>query len=146
MIILGWTAVEVLLADLVRRIQAITPPVVPQQKFSFTRRATFRTAYDKAFNDPKIELILSSEIIDAVALLRNALVHANGFADGMFMSTKQDDRAYPQNNILQGFFPNLKQDDPIRLNGNIVIDLLEQCLRQGGKLAAAVDEWVYNIR
>lgn len=139
-VIQTWTAFEVLLGDLVKRLQITHPKVIPPGNFSFTTRLKFRASYQKAFNDSAINAILDHECIDATALLRNVLVHANGRADDRFLSVKEN--AYPVNKTLQKWFPALTMGDEVLLNGEIVREVTEPCLQQGSALAAAVDGWL----
>jgi hypothetical protein len=142
MIIQAWTAFEVLLGDLVRRLQTdkkLKNPL-PQDKFGFDSRRRFRSSYTTAFNDPAIDALLNDPIIDALALVRNVMVHANGFADDRFLSLKE--KAYPVNPVLLKYFPNLALNAKVELNGEIVRHLIEPCLIKGSDLAVEVDNWL----
>lgn len=139
-VIQAWTAFEVLLSDLVKRLQVTHPNLIRQDKFSFISRFKFRDAYLKVFNDPVINSILACECVDATSLLRNVLAHANGFADEKFMSVKEN--AYPKNLTLQKWLPSLTLGDEILLNGEIVREITEPCFHQGAALAAAVEDWL----
>lgn len=140
MIIQAWTAFEVLLADLVRRMQRVHNTLLPQGKFGFDSRLRFRESYRKVFNDAGINAILNDPIIDALALVRNVLVHANGLADERFLSVKEN--AYPVNPILKQHFPNMILGAKVSLNGEIVRAIMEPCLIKGSDLAVEVDNWL----
>lgn len=140
MIIQSWTAFEMLLGDIVRRLQVAHKTLLPQDKFRFDSRREFRKSYTKAFNDPTIDAVLDNHIIDALALVRNVLVHANGFADERFLS--QNENAYPVNPVLQKCFPNMVLGAKVLLNGEIVRNLMEPCLIKGSDLAIEVDNWL----
>ena len=105
-----------------------------KDRFRFDTLESLRIAYAAAFcqDYDRIDDLLANKEIDALALIRNLLVHKGGVADQRYL-----DRA--------SGLPNCPVADlwnPLHLDGEIVADVVSPVVRCGRDLIDAVDTWV----
>lgn len=142
-VIQAWTAFEVLVGDLVKKLQLSHPLLVPtpiKPKWSFTSRWAYRKAYEQAFKEQTIDDLLKMEEIGALALLRNLFVHANGYVDHRFMT--KDEEGHEVNTLLQKWFPGATIGVEIQLDGESTREIIEPCFQQAYVLASSVEDWL----
>ncbi len=140
----AWTAIEVLAEDLLTTVMLNFPSCFHKVIWDkdrgeprFRSRSGIKVAYQKAFpvDDEKIKEALQSDGIDALALLRNVLVHKGGLADDDFKDGAKDN---PLLVALRAF------DDrqPLKIDGEIIKAVIEPAARAGCDLLLAVDTWI----
>jgi hypothetical protein len=103
-------------------------------KYSFDRLEDIRRAYgDASFEkDPTIHKIIGDKSLDALALVRNVIVHNGGIVDEAYEKRKGD---VPPAAMA-------KVGDPVLLDGEMVANLIEPVIRLSWNLVIAVDEWL----
>ena len=101
----------------------------------FSSKDKIRNSYDLGFNDPAIACHLHRQKIDALALLRNVLVHHGGKVDQIFKSAASH---HPSLKELSS----LPDGTVIPVTGPMVISVIEPAINSGYGLIAAVDDWI----
>lgn len=134
------TAFEVLVSDTIRELKRTHPTLIPDKKFYFITRQKLRESYKTAFNCPKIDQLLKHDAINALCLLRNAIVHSGCSADDWFMSAERE--GYPTCALLKKLFPKITINRPIQLTGDIVREVIEGALFQCYVLLSEVEIWI----
>jgi hypothetical protein len=110
--------------------------LVETRKWDFGRRDQAADAYCKVFDDPSDRLsgIFRTEAIQWLAALRNVLIHKAGVADREF------------NKLVRGH-PSLSQvqiGDPVPLNGEIALSMLETATSSGLSLLDFARDWLHS--
>jgi hypothetical protein len=102
-------------------------------RFRFDSLGGIREAYALAFskNYDAIDVALGDKAIDALAAVRNVLVHRSGLADDTYVR---------QCEFLP--IPRTSLGDQVKLDGTIVANLLMASFRKQLDLTSAVDNWV----
>jgi hypothetical protein len=102
-------------------------------RFDFARLSGIREAYSCAFSEKssRIDTALANKSLDAISVLRNALVHKAGCADAEYL------RRAPALKL-----PVPKLGEPILLDGEIVADLVRPAMKAASNLMTAVADWV----
>lgn len=140
MIVSAHTAYEVYVTDLLEKLRISHPGLFPTDSFTYKSTAKFESAYKKGFSEPSITAAVLTPEIRALALLRNAIVHANGYADDWFMNPAKD--GYPTNVFLMKHLPLIQEWDVIKIDGQLVRLLIESCSDQARILAIEVNKWL----
>ena len=145
-IVQSWTAFEALSENLFlcAETEAKTPParqtVKPgkRPKESFRSRDRIRDAYKFGFviDGEKINTPLSDLCIDALALLRNVIVHKTARADKDF----RDGVSVPT--PLLSHYSGLGDGDPIVLDGGVVRSIVSPVIQRSYSVIEAVDVWI----
>jgi hypothetical protein len=107
-----------------------------RRRFRFTILEGIRAAYSEAFckDCERIDECLSSHSLDALAALRNVVVHKAGIADSEYTKKAKAFAELPQTNELQ----------PIVVSAELTRDLINPVIQRGSALLLAVDEWLTN--
>jgi hypothetical protein len=110
-----------------------------KQSFKFTTLGGIREAYSKAFHcdSRKIDSCLASRDIDALALVRNLLIHKAGIADTDYC------RRQPKEAPTA---PALKEAEHLTIDGKLVENLLSPALRCCTDLLVAVNDWLATAK
>jgi hypothetical protein len=105
-----------------------------RRRFSFQTLPVIRKAYAHAFSADfdGVRTALMGTSIDHLAGVRNALVHRAGKADQKFKDQTRD----------CVHFDAVKPNDQIKLDGEIVIQLIGGAIGQTIALIMAVDDWI----
>lgn len=145
-IVQSCTALEVLIADLFRKTRDKYGALMEAKKnATFGSRFNFRAAYNTAFNDASINTALNHESIDALSLLRNAIVHNAGVVDDSFMNSIPNTKGYPGYPLcalLQQQIPGLNVGAEIPLDGERVKEIVNPAMNQGYQLVVALEQWL----
>ena len=138
-LILAWSTLETLVEDLHTNVLSENPRLfghVQNKKFYFRRRDAFRESYKLAFqSDAVIDRLLAKPALDAVALIRNLLVHKSGIVDSEFR------KHGPMVPLLLPF-QDIAEGQPIQISGTDVLLMLDPALEAGFALIERVDEWL----
>lgn len=140
-IIQSWTAIEVSREDLLTNVmndhKALFTNHNPR-KISFHRPETVVAAYEEAFqNNPRIITLIKNSSFEALAGIRNKLVHNGGKIDEKF-------RTLTENNIHLKQFTNYNLGGLIRFDGEIVRDSVNPAFTNHYQLVQEVDRWICN--
>jgi len=92
-----------------------------------------RRAYSRAFseNHDEIDTVLSDKCFDALAVVRNVLVHKAGVVDLEYQKSAKG---------LQVPYADVRK--PIELDGEITLKLTRAVVEKAGSLVEAVDSWI----
>jgi hypothetical protein len=103
-------------------------------KYSFDTLEGIRRAYaDAGFeDDQKIKDIMADRALDALALVRNLIVHSGGIIDEQFLRRKAD---LPPEAIAN-------VGDQMPMDGALVEKLTKPAIQLGWDLIVAIDEWL----
>jgi hypothetical protein len=138
-VVQSWTAIEVLTEELYAETENQFPKNFAHlsKKPRFRSRDAFRETYRRAFgnNAPDIFAALNDTSIDALALLRNVIVHKSGLAD-------EDFRKGVALTPLLSRFSRLRPDGLIVLDGELVRSILDPAFQSGYKLIVALNRWL----
>ena len=141
---LTWTAFETLSADLWRRVSTsghsairVPTPKELEEKISFITRSKILRSYRFLFPKDRIAFrsCLAGDDVNALAVMRNVLVHSAGVIDGGFMVQGSK---VP---MLMPFIA-LGIDAKIELDGSLVRDLVCPIIAKGFDLVSAIDNWL----
>ncbi len=137
-------AFQVLCEDLYDRalIEPSVQPISPQKDPGFASRNAVRTTYRKAFQSASINSHLEKPIVNALALLRNVMVHSMSKADGKFLDGLGD--SMPENNpfpFLDAYRSHAKGDE-VHVNGDQILEVIESIAVWGFDFAALIDSWL----
>ncbi len=144
MVIQAWTAFEVVVEDLWKAAVGEHPSLVaavPAEKrhnvFKFRSRKAFRASYEKTFqtDDSHIRSILGGSDIDALALVRNVLVHLAGKTDNEF---KDQSKGIVKLAVWQVAPGNTE----IEFTGAFTRELIDPVTPIGFTLIQEVDAWL----
>ena len=136
MIVDSWTAFEVLSEDLFTALQILKPGLVMGSKaVGFRSRGRIRDSYKKWVKDPAIDAALRDKAIDAIALLRNVLVHASGVADDDFV-------VGVKTTPLLNVYSSLNDGDEVKVYGDVVKLILDNYIEAALSFLTAVDNWM----
>ena len=139
MLVSGWTAFEVLAQDLHTRVIANHPGwflhLTGSEDFNFQKRKSIRFSYENAFvGDGKIKNSLNEQCVDALALIRNLIVHKAGAVDQIFL-----DQCNEKYLTAWAALPIHKTFEP---DGEIFRKLIDPNVKCGCRLIKAVDKWL----
>jgi hypothetical protein len=138
-IIQAWTSFEVLSEDLINGAKAEYPTFfsgVDFSTFRFRSRKRIRAAYRITFaDDLNICAAVNHDSVDALALLRNVLVHKAGIADHDFTD------GIPTSSLLSPF-SGVKEGQPIEINGTVMRSIVDSSFNCGYALIIAVNNWL----
>jgi len=140
-IILSWSAFEVLVEDLLLESIKEHPTsfshVLKPEKLRFRSRDYIRKSYAIAFpnNDAAIIATLNNQSVDALALVRNLLIHKGGIVDDTFLKDSVGVSG------LSGF-ASLLPGAAIQIDGLLVISVVDPVIKCGYQLLKAVDDWI----
>lgn len=140
-IVQAWGTFEVLAEDLftesLNQNQASFGFLKGNEKWRFRSRSAVRDCYKTAFpmDNASIKAALDHEAIDALALLRNVLVHKGGRADKEFLNEAK------KLSLLAPFYT-LREAEPVNLDGEIVLSIVDPAMFASHALIVAVDEWL----
>lgn len=106
---------------------------IHRERFSFDRLSGIREAYATAFESKteKIDHALSSDSFDALSAVRNVLVHKAGKVDDEYAKKAQ-----------QFKLPSAERGQPLLLDGDTVVSLIEPVIANSISLIHAVGEWI----
>lgn len=138
-VIQAWTSFEVLAEDLLTAAKDEYPHRFASIDFGnigYRSRRRIRSAYKMAFSDDTtICGILDDEAVNALALLRNVLVHKSGIADQEFIE------GVPTSRLLSPF-SQLEKGQRVETNGIVVRSIVDSSIRCGYALIIAVNQWL----
>jgi hypothetical protein len=102
-------------------------------RFEFTRLANIREAYSCAFSEKasRVDTALASKSLDAISILRNALVHKAGRADAEYLRRAAELK-----------LPKPELGEPILLDGQVISNLVRPAIVTAGHLMTAVSDWI----
>jgi len=145
-IIQAWSTFELLAEDLYKNVircgfssvSSYTDKERKQNRLGFRSRERIRKTYAFIFkiDNSNIKSILSSNFIDALALVRNVLVHTGGIIDDDFLTGA---KTIPQ---LSDFY-NLGIGKEIFLTGGWIRALVDPPIAIGFELLNSVDDWLF---
>lgn len=148
MLLSTWTAFEVLAEDLVLEAIKEHPQcfrfLTGKEKWGFRSRRRIRESYKIAFptDDGDIVSAVNSDDMEALALLRNVLVHKRGRADKDFRDGVSDFmRERPASKLLSSFVT-LQDNDAVIVTGETIRSIIPPMMKTGGELLVAVDRWI----
>lgn len=139
-VIQSWTAVEVLIEDLLTDAVKEHAPVFSHfntDGHGFRSRNRFRKAYEKAFTTDYVAIRshASSVFFDALSLLRNVIVHRASKADDQFLVSAK--------NIVElSQFHGLNVGDAVEPNGETVRSVVNGSLASSFNLIKSVNDWL----
>lgn len=109
---------------------------VLKQKYSFDRLENIRDHYFNAFyrDNDRIEAILNNKAIDALSSTRHLIVHRSSIVDQRYLNRSKNLPAAPQALVGQ----------PILLDGETIVCLVDPVLQLGRDLIMAVDDWLVS--
>lgn len=146
LIVQTMSAFEVLAEDLCRNTMktGINSVAIPTEKewrknqLGFTSRKKIRDTYAFVFStdNDKIKSVLASTSIDAIALIRNVLIHKDGVIDKVFMDGS---KSVPQ----LSHFRSLGKDADVLITGTWVRALVDPVIPMGYELLNTVDDWLF---
>lgn len=137
-IVQSWLAFEVLSEDLWHGVMDENSTLLTKPKqVKFRSRFWIRTTYTDTFTADNAALIavLADTAIDALALVRNVIVHKAGNADRDFLTGCQTTPSLSS-------FSNLNPKDPIFVDGVVFRSIVADGLTAGYELIVAVDAWL----
>lgn len=143
MIVDSWTAFEVLSDMLWETSLSIKPDLIShltakqkKEEIGSSSLKKIRSSFSHAFSTNGADIITSidSTDIDALALVRNSIVHDSGVADKRFVDNWKIKN-------LKAPFDHIVKSDPLILDGEIVYNLIHPCVSHGCKFLTAVEGW-----
>lgn len=139
-VIQSWTAVEVLVEDLLTDTVNDHASVFSHfniDDHGFRSRHKFRKAYDKAFTNDYVAIRSHADSIffDALSLLRNVIVHRASKADDQFLDAARDIAVLSQ-------FHGLNPGDVVEPHGETVRVVVNGSLSSSFDLVQSVDKWL----
>lgn len=142
-VVQSWTALETLSKDLWELINAspnasFLRPTERQrrgERLWFTSRSGIRRCYAFSFKCPKIDAAIHQDEIDAIAVLRNVIVHSAGRVDGDFQKEVGDFHQFSA-------VTSLAKTNLIPVDGKLVRSVIEPAIRAAYNLSARVDDWI----
>lgn len=137
-IVQSWLAFEVLSEDLWLGVMKENPTLLTKPKqVRFRSRKGIREAYTETFTADNTALIaaLSNTAIDALALVRNVIVHKAGKADRDFLAGCQTTPSLSS-------FSTLNLEDSIFVDGVLFRSIVADGLKAVYGLIVAVDDWL----
>ena len=142
----AWTAIEVLAEMLWTRTheEKTSFPILTkteQGKIGFRSRSKIRFSFLTSYgNDPDIMRSLNNHAVDALALLRNAIVHNAGLVDKEFRKGMES-QSNPPSPYLDRYI-GLGDGSPILLDGDVVRSIIDSSFVSGYDLIDSVDKWM----
>ena len=144
MVVGAWTCLEALSETLYYESHTETPASFPalsktqEDKIGFRSRKKIRDSFRVSFlGGTEICSALDDKSLDALALLRNVIVHKAAIADQEFMD------GIPLSAPYLDAYKNLTPDrDAVALDGAIVYSVVDSAFKCGHKCIAAVDRWI----
>jgi hypothetical protein len=111
---------------------------VHKRRYKFDSLTGIRKAFAEAFSKDRaaIDAILADKVLDALALVRNNLVHSGGIVDEEIIRRAGDLPTELHRTITIG--------TPILLDGELVSQLVGPVLKCGHDLVVAVDDWLVS--
>lgn len=141
MIIDAWTAFEVLTEDIFEIFHQLYPTAVPDasdaDKVGFRSRGRIRKSYEKFIKDLNINTALKSTEIDAIALVRNVLVHCGGIADSEF-------RTGVSVTPLLVHYASLNNGDMIHIDGDVLRPIIDNYVTNTCLFISAADDKIQS--
>ena len=139
-IIQAWSAFEVLAEDLHRLSREKHAPLFRSEavsaRYNFRGLKSLNAAFVKLFcRDSRIQNVVGSKEIKAVAVLRHLLVHKNGIIDRRFLEQCSEHPVVTD-------FAMFKEQQEVLINGEMVRSLVDPALRHGFELIRLVDDWM----
>jgi hypothetical protein len=139
-VIQSWTAVEVLVEDLLTNTVNDHALVFGHFKIDdhgFRARHQFRKAYRKAFTNDYVAIRshVDSIFFDALSLLRNVIVHRASKADDLFLAATRDIAVLSQ-------FHGVNTGDAVEPNGETVRVVVNGSLASSFNLIKSVNDWL----
>jgi hypothetical protein len=140
-IIQSWTAFEVLAEDLNRGAREKHSECFPhnvrtQKGYTFRGLEALCKSFNRAFcDDAKINTVVRSKEIKALAILRHLLVHKNGVVDQIFL-----DQCHQE--PLVNEFSMFGLGQAVSINGDMVRSLVDRCIEHGYELLRVADNWM----
>lgn len=138
----SWTAFEVLCQDLISEAARDFPTCFhhinfQDVDFGFKSRARIRHAYRTTFksNYDLVSKAMNDDSMDALALLRNVLVHKSGLADDEFLDGA---KFIPLLNPFHGH----TEGQRVEIDGNIIKSVVGASSRMAVELMIGVDTWI----
>lgn len=141
----AWSAFEYLAEDLYKALinERASLQFTPRERndfhLGFISRKRIRNTYKFLFktDNAKVVSTLDSKTIDALALVRNVLVHKAGIIDKVFFDDSKD---VPVLVPLRA----LGEGKEILLTGKRVRDLIDPAIPVGFELLNSVDDWLFS--
>ena len=138
-IVQAWTSFEVLFSELHKLSRTEHPACFhhldPALTFDFQKRETIRLSYKNAFRDNgRIKNVLNEQCVDALALLRNLIVHKGGVVDGMFHRSCEDAHLIA--------WADLPVPSQFPVSGKTVRSLIDPNAKCACRLIKSVDKWI----
>ena len=140
-VIQSWTAFEVLAEDLncsarEKHDECFPRSVLAGRRYTFRRLEALCKSFKTAFcDDGRINAVVGSKEVKALALLRHLLVHKAGIVDQRFLDQCLEKPAVNE-------FTAFGRGQDIKINGEMVRSLIDPCIRSGYGLIQLVDEWL----
>jgi len=140
-IVQSWTAFEVLAEDLnsgarEKHAECFSADVRKGRQYTFRRLEAMCESFRRAFyDDVKINAVVGSKEIKALAVLRHLLVHKGGIVDQKFLNQCSEKPVVTE-------FSEFGIGQEIKINGEIVRSLVDPCIRHGYELIQLVDDWM----
>ena len=105
-----------------------------KQRYSFATLYGIRTAYSEAFskNYNNIDEVICSELLDALSVLRNVIVHKSSIAD----------QEYVVRSARISRLPHAVVGEKIAIDGNFVASIIDGTFCLSMSLLEAVDKWI----
>jgi hypothetical protein len=99
----------------------------------FASLDNIRRSYSRAFNKDydQLDAVLKDKCFDALAVVRNVLVHKAGFMDEEY---EKNSKGLP--------VPQSRIGKPLELDGEITLRLTRPVIEKSGQLTEAVDSWL----
>lgn len=135
-----WTAVEVLLSDVLTSVAVANPGLFPEAiaASSFQKLETLRAAYKNCFNSSEISCAVGDQAIDGLFLARNLFVHEMGVVEPFFRSRCKDAHLTQWANLPDGRqFP---------IGGKVVKCYADRNIQQALKLLSRVNDWLAKCK
>ena len=145
MIVQAWTAFEVLVESLwngaldagLTSVARPTKKEINRHQIGFGSRAKIRNAYQFVFKQDNTALmrILNDVSVDALAAMRNVLVHSAGIIDNDFMN-------HSESVAILAPFLSLGEGKTIELTGDVVRALVDPVSVNGYAFLQELDNWM----
>ena len=142
LIVQAWMAFEILCHDLFKNIVEERPSLITclsntkRKELTFRSRHKIRRCYRLVFpRGAAINSTLSDGSIDALAVMRNIIVHSTGKIDDIFKSDSRDIRKLKRFRILS-------LGTEVKLDGLVVRSLVAPTVPVAYRLVMAINRWL----
>jgi hypothetical protein len=141
----AWACIEVLAEQLYLGAEAAAPSKFPKFKndknrsngIGFRSRKKIRQSFKEGFGEPSLDNILESKNIDALALMRNVIVHNAAHSDTDFHDGLSS--AAPH---LDMYLPLKSSPGAVVITGELALSLVDLSFKSCCDLLTATDAWI----